>query len=416
MCPKLGILMMPAYNYEALDTNGTTKRGVIAADSKRDANHKLRTNSLFPTNIVLGKEKKKSSGIGIDFLKQKSISSKDLTLITRQMATLFSAGTPVEEALYALATQSEKSSIRDVMIRLRVEVSEGKRLSDAMSSDQTSFPALYRSMIRAGEASGDLGGIMEKIADYGEKTEKIRNTISTAMVYPIVLSVVAAAVLVILMTFVVPKVITQFENIGADLPGLTLFVMALSEFLVGYGLLLAGVIVGFTAFYVSALKHKLFRKRVHATYLKIPVIGRLVLSVSSARFARTLGTLIEGGSPVLESITAAKETVTNEVIRDAIDKIYLRVLEGQSLSLAMKQAGVFSSLLVYMCSLGEKSGRLSFMLLKIADYLESEFESFTNKALSLLEPMIIIIMGVMVGIIVLSIMLPIMRLNSLVLM
>ena len=408
--------MMPAYSYEALDHSGRTQKGVIAADSTRDARQLLQSKSLFPIAIKKDAEKKSISLAGFSFGNGGGLSSKDLTLITRQMATMFSAGTPVEEALSAMYSQNEKPIIKNVLTRVRVQISEGKKLSEAMALEKSSFPTLYRSMVRAGEASGDLGAIMERIADYGEKSEEIKNKVSTALIYPIVLSVVATGVLVILMTFVVPKVVSQFENINAELPGLTKFVIALSDFMVGYGLLLLIFIALLFLAFLIANKNPSFRLKTHQLFLQLPIIGRLTLSVSSARFSRTLGTLIEGGSPVLESISAAKETVHNEVIRNAIDQVYINVREGHSLSMALKRTGVFSSLLVYMCSIGEKSGRLSYLLLKIADYLESEFDSFTQKALSLLEPMIVIIMGLMVGTIVLSIMLPIMRLNSLVFM
>ena len=407
---------MPAYDYEAMDGSGQTKKGVIAADSLRDARQQLLSISLYPVNIKHGKNKAVLAIGKHSFSWQKSIKSKDLTLITRQLATMFSAGTPIEEALHALASQSEKPVIRNVLTKIRALVSEGKKLSEAMKSESTSFPALYRSMIAAGEASGDLGAIMERIADFSVKSEEIKNKVSTAMIYPIVLCVVATSVLVILMTFVVPKVVSQFEDMGAELPGLTRAVMAISEFFVNYGFILMILILLLIGTYRVFSKRKSLRLKIHGLWMKIPFFGRLITSVSSARFARTMGTLIEGGSPVLESIRAAKETVSNEVIRDAIDEVYLAVREGQSLSKAMKRTKVFSPLLVYMCSMGEKSGRLAFLLLKIADYLESEFDGIRQKALSLLEPIIVIVMGVMVGLIVVSIMLPIMRLNSLVLM
>ncbi|MDC1090309.1 type II secretion system inner membrane protein GspF [Emcibacteraceae bacterium] len=407
---------MPAYDYEALDQSGNVKKGMIAAESLRDAKEKIRSKSLYPVNVNIGNDKATQSNTGFNLGFLKVIKSKDLTLMTRQLATMLSAGTPLEEALTALSSQNDNIIIKDTMTRLKVAVSEGKKLSEAMAADKNSFPPLYRAMVRAGEASGDLGAIMERIADYSEKSEEIKNKVSTAMVYPIVLSIVATSVLIILMTFVVPKVVSQFENIGAELPTLTRAVIWVSEFLVQYGLGLLILCVMAIMSYFYAMRKQDVRLKVHRAQLKVPVIGRLILSVSSARFSRTMGTLLDGGSPVLESIRAAKEIVRNEVIRDAIDKIYTDVLEGQSLSKAMKKTEIFPSMLLYMCSMGERSGRLSYLLLKVADYLESEFDSFTQKFMSLLEPAIIVIMGVMVGLIVLSIMLPIMQLNNLVLM
>ncbi len=406
---------MPAYSYEAMDAAGQTKKGVIAADSLRDARQKLNAASLFPIELKQGKNKKQFKVGTLSFSHTKAINSRDLTLLTRQMATMFSAGTPVEESLVALASQSEKPTIKNILTNVRVQVSEGKTLSEAMKAEEASFPNLYRAMIAAGEASGELGPIMERIADYYEKSEDIKRKISTAMIYPAVLSVVAFTVIVILMTAVVPKVVSQFDRMDAELPFLTRAVMGLSDFFISYGLFLLVLFVGAIAMFIGLNRRRSFRLKVHRLLLKTPFIGRLTKSVSSARFARTLATLIDGGSPVLQAIKAAKETVSNEVIRDAIDDVYLQVREGHNLSVAMKRTGIFSSLLVYMSSMGEKSGRLSYLLLKISDYLENEFDGISQKALSLLEPMIVIVMGVAVGLIVMSIMLPIMQLNSLVL-
>ena len=336
---------MPAYDYEALDQLGNVKKGMIAAESLRDAKEKIRSKSLYPVNVNIGNDKATQSNTGFNFGFLKVIKSKDLTLMTRQLATMLSAGTPLEEALTALSSQNDNIIIKDTMTRLKVAVSEGKKLSEAMAADKNSFPPLYRAMVRAGEASGDLGAIMERIADYSEKSEEIKNKVSTAMVYPIVLSIVATSVLIILMTFVVPKVVSQFENIGADLPTLTRAVIWVSEFLVQYGLGLLILCVMAIMSYFYAMRKQDVRLKVHRAQLKVPVIGRLILSVSSARFSRTMGTLLDGGSPVLESIRAAKEIVRNEVIRDAIDKIYTDVLEGQSLSKAMKKTEVSSAVL-----------------------------------------------------------------------
>ncbi len=406
---------MPAYSYEALDTSGHTKKGVIAADSLRDARQKLNAISLFPVAIKKGKAKKSIKIGSFSLTASKALKSKDLTLLTRQMATMFGAGTPVEEALFVLASQNDKPVIKNILTNVRAQVSEGKTLSEAMSSERSSFPRLYRAMVAAGETSGNLSAIMERIADYYEKSEDIKNKISTAMIYPIVLSIVAFAVIIILMTAVVPKVVSQFERLNTELPFLTRAVMGISEFFIKYGVfLILGAFLlsmGFGFLY----RQKKFRWWLHGIFLKLPFVGNLLLSVASARFARTMGTLIEGGSPVLQSIKAAKQTISNEVIRDAIDSVYMQVHEGKALSAALKTANIFPSLLVYMCSMGERSGRLSFLLIKIADYLENEFDSISKKALSLLEPVIVIIMGLAVGMIVMSIMLPIMQLNSLVL-
>ena len=409
---------MPAYAYEAMDAQGRTKKGVIAADSMRDARKRLQAGSLFPVHITESRQNSPASAPQkylSAFTKHRGIKARDLTLLTRQMATMIGAGTPVEEALAALVAQADKKVNRAVLTRLKSAVTEGTRLSEAMAQEKETFSSLYRSMVAAGEASGDLGGILDRIADYSEKSEVIKTKVQTAMVYPLVLSTVATLVVLILMTFVVPKVVSQFDAYGADLPTITRVVMAVSAFLTQYGLyLLFGLTAG-ALLMGAALKQPAIRLKLDRTILRLPVIGKLVQSVSSARFARTVGTLVDGGSPVLEALYAARETVSNHYIRQAVDKVCEDVRDGASLSRSIRQVAAFAPLMIYMAAIGEKSGTLAMMLTRVADYLESEFDSFTQTALSLLEPMIVIVMGLVVGTIVLSIMLPIMQLNSLVL-
>lgn len=417
---------MPAYNYTAVDKEGKNRRGVIAADSQRDARKKLQAQALFPVTINLGRDDQATgflSGLSDKFQLSARLKTKDQTMITRQLATLVGAGTPIEEALRAIAAQSEKLLIRHLLTRLHADVSEGRKLSQALYSEKRHFSGLYISMVAAGEASGRLGDILNRIADYLEKSEEVRNTVRTALIYPAVLSVVASAVLILLMTFVVPKVVSQFDSFNAELPMITKIVMHVSTFLGSYGGWLLMIVLAMILTVKMVMRSPSVRLIIHGGMLRLPVIGKLIRSVSSARFARTLGTLLEGGSPMLEAILAAKETVANQVIRAAIDQVYKDVREGRSLSAALKQQNskalgqdLFMPLLVYMTAAGEKSGTLADLLVKVADYLEQEFDGFTKVALSLLEPMIVIIMGVMVGVIVMAIMLPIMRLNSLVLL
>ncbi|MEC7628489.1 MAG: type II secretion system inner membrane protein GspF [Pseudomonadota bacterium] len=422
---------MPAYQYEALDAQGKKKKGMIAADSLRDARKRLQSKTLFPVSLTEGGRAEASdrlastsltsrlssllSSLSTSSTRSAKISSRDLAMVTRQMATMVGAGLPLDETLQAIAAQSEKPLIRDVLTNIRSRVVEGEKLSEAMKVEAKSFDDLYRAMIAAGEASGDLGGILARISEYCDKSEDVRTKVQAAMVYPVVLSVIATGVLVLLMTFVVPKIAVQFVSFNAELPALTRFVIGLSDILTHLGPAFLLIIIAAGIGYTAAMRRKPLRLKVHGFWLQLPLVGRLLRVVASARFARTLGTLVEGGSPVPEAILAARETQTNQVVRDAVDGIYKDVREGSALANAFRKSGIFAPLLVYMVAMGEKSGSLSHMLTKTADYLEGEFDGVTRTLMNLLEPAIVVIMGLMVGVIVMSIMLPIMRLNSLVL-
>ena len=422
---------MPAYQYEALDAQGKKKKGMIAADSLRDARKRLQSKTLFPVSLTEGGRAEASdrlastsltsrlssllSSLSSSSTRSAKISSRDLAMVTRQMATMVGAGLPLDETLQAIAAQSEKTLIRDVLTNIRSRVVEGEKLSEAMKVEAKSFDDLYRAMIAAGEASGDLGGILARISEYCDKSEDVRTKVQAAMVYPVVLSVIATGVLVLLMTFVVPKIAVQFVSFNAELPALTRFVIGLSDILTHLGPAFLLIIIAAGIGYTAAMRRKPLRLKVHGFWLQLPLVGRLLRVVASARFARTLGTLVEGGSPVPEAILAARETQTNQVVRDAVDGIYKDVREGSALANAFRKSGIFAPLLVYMVAMGEKSGSLSHMLTKTADYLEGEFDGVTRTLMNLLEPAIVVIMGLMVGVIVMSIMLPIMRLNSLVL-
>ena len=422
---------MPAYQYEALDAQGKKKKGMIAADSLRDARKRLQSKTLFPVSLTEGGRAEASdrlastsltsrlssllSSLSSSSTRSAKISSRDLAMVTRQMATMVGAGLPLDETLQAIAAQSEKPLIRDVLTNIRSRVVEGEKLSEAMKVEAKSFDDLYRAMIAAGEASGDLGGILARISEYCDKSEDVRTKVQAAMVYPVVLSVIATGVLVLLMTFVVPKIAVQFVSFNAELPALTRFVIGLSDILTHLGPAFLLIIIAAGIGYTAAMRRKPLRLKVHGFWLQLPLVGRLLRVVASARFARTLGTLVEGGSPVPEAILAARETQSNQVVRDAVDGIYKDVREGSALANAFRKSGIFAPLLVYMVAMGEKSGSLSHMLTKTADYLEGEFDGVTRTLMNLLEPAIVVIMGLMVGVIVMSIMLPIMRLNSLVL-
>ena len=407
---------MPAYQYVAVDEKGKTRKGVIAAESLGDARRNLQGQALFPLNLNETKAAEKSD-LSLPLLSRRKavIGTRDLALVTRQMATMIGAGISVDETLQSIAMQSNKPAIREVLTNVRSQVVEGRRLSEAMRREPASFGALYVAMIAAGEASGDLAEILDRVANYGEKTQAVRDRVRAALVYPAVLATVALGVLTLLITVVVPKIAGQFDTFQTQLPLPTRIVLGLSDFLVSYGPLIALLLIGGVLITRQRLLDDTRRLRLDTNLLRLPLLGRFVQIVASARLARTLGTLIEGGSPVLEALNAARETQTNRRLRQAVDEIYNDVFEGRALARAFRSTELFSPLLIYMIGMGEKSGALAHLLMKTADYLEQEIDGWSQTLLNLLEPIIVVIMGLVVGFIVMAIMLPIMQLNSLIL-
>jgi general secretion pathway protein F len=328
------------------------------------------------------------------------------------LATLVTVA-PLEEALRAIALQAERPAVRNVLEGVHAGVMEGRRLSDAMSLQGQAFPPLYRAMVAAGEASGALAPILERLADGLERDQVVRGKVITALVYPAVLAVVALGVITALMMFVVPKVVDQFDSMNQTLPLLTRLVIGVSDLLRDWGWLLAVVLVLMGLVSVVALRRPAIRLKVDTAVLKLPVVGRLTRDLHGARMARTLSTMIAAGLPVLEGLTITARTVSNHALRAATVLMADAVREGGGLSAAMRRADVFPPILVHMTASGESSGRLEPMLERAADYLEREFSTFTAVMLSLLEPAIIVLMGGIVAIIVLSILLPILQINTL---
>ena len=407
---------MSAFEYEALDRQGRRHRGVIAADTARLARKDLRLRKLVPLIVEPANAPTQSAKAGWFSKPKKRVSSRDLSLLTRQLATMLEAGAPLEGALQTLVQQSEKSALRSVLSGVRSDVMEGHTLADSMARQGAAFSPFYRALVGAGEVSGSLAAVLERLSVHLERAQEIRSKVITACVYPLVLAVTAFAVLAALITFVVPKVVEQFDSMGQDLPWLTTFVMGLSEVAQSYGLVLL-VALGFLIVLASrVLKIRTVREKADMALLHVPLIGRLIRDLQAARLARTLSTLISCGAPVVDGLKAARKTMQNTILQNAIESVIRKVQEGTALSAALRSTDVFPPLLIYMVAIGESSGRLDTMLTKSADHLESEFETFTATALSLLEPVIIIVMGGVVATIVLAILLPILQLNSLALM
>jgi general secretion pathway protein F len=403
---------MPEYAYVGLDTAGRERRGSIRAETGEAARDQLVSRRLYVVSVELAGESDAPPLLSRGLFARKKLNSKQLALFTRQLATLVQVS-PLEEALRTVSRQSEREEVRRIMGRVHTGVIEGRRLSDSMGREPASFPPLYRAMVAAGEASGTLPQILERLADLLERQAQVRGKVLSTLAYPIILAVFASIVVFALMIFVVPKVVEQFEDIGQSLPFLTRAVIGLSSFLANWWWALLILIAVVVLVMGRALKDEGFRMKFDRMLLRLPLIGRLIRDLHAARLARTLSTMVASRLPLLDGLRLTTDTIHNRVLRAASADIAEQVRTGGSLSGALKRAGIFPPLLVYLAASGEASGKLDVMLERAADYLEREFDSFTTTALSLLEPAIIIVMGLIVALIVLSILLPILQLDTL---
>lgn len=402
---------MPDFDYLAIDTRGAERRGSVAAPSLDDARARLGARRLYVVRIEPGSGAPKPSASLFSMARRK-LTAKELTLFTRQIATLVQVS-PLEEALRTISRQTEKPHVRTITGAVHGGVLEGRRMSDAMAREPKSFPPLYRAMVSAGESSGTLPTILERLADLLERQAQVRAKVLTAIAYPVVLALVAMFVVTALMVFVVPKVVEQFETVGQQLPLLTRIVIGISDLLVNWwwAMAIGTGLIGLVAW--RALKDPATRLRFDGWILRVPLIGRLIRDLHAARMARTLATMVSSRLPLIEGLALTTGTIHNRALKAASEDIVTAIRGGGSLSASLRRAGVFPPLLVYLAASGEASGRLDTMLERAADYLEREFDSFTAAALSLLEPAIIVIMGGIVATIVLSILLPILQLETL---
>jgi general secretion pathway protein F len=403
---------MPDFAYVGLDTAGRERRGSVRAETSDAARDQLVSRKLYVVRIEPAAEGASPPLLSKSLFTRRKLSTKQVTLFTRQLATLITV-TPLEEALRTVAGQAERPEVRRVLGSVHSGVVEGQRLADAMGREPASFPPLYRAMVSAGEASGTLPAILERLANFLERQALVRGKVLSTLAYPIVLAVVAAFVVFALMIFVVPKVVEQFQDIGQSLPLLTRIVIGISSFLASWwwALLIAAAAAVLLA--GRALKDEGVRMKADRMLLRLPLIGRLIRDLHAARMARTLSTMVASRLPLLDGLRLTTETVHNRVLRAASADIAETVRTGGSLSGALRRAAIFPPLLVYLAASGEASGKLDVMLERAADYLDREFDSFTTTALSLLEPAIIIVMGAIVALIVLSILLPILQLDTL---
>lgn len=404
---------MAAFEYTALDEKGNEKKGVIESDSPRQARTLLRDRGLMPINIDSAATQDRKQVVGNKPVSRRGISATDLALFTRQLATLVRAALPLDEALSAVGQQTEKARIQSMIFAIRARVLEGHTLATGLSDFPRVFPELYRATVAAGESSGHLDTVLDRLADYAESRQQMNAKITQASVYPAILTIVALMVVTGLLIFVVPKIVAVFETSGQTLPLLTRIMIGLSEFLQAWWLLLLVGIIGGIIALKKFLQIPFNQLRYHLFILRLPIIGRLVRGINSARFSRTFSILIASGVPAVDALKLSAPVITNMPMRAAVDEAASRVREGSSIYSALQRSKLFPPMTLHLIASGERSGNLQDMLEKAAQQQERELETLIATFMGLFEPLLIVLMGGIVLLIVLSILLPIINMNDL---
>lgn len=405
---------MAIYEYKGLDVEGKSKAGIVDADSPKVARAKLRKSGIFPVEIT---QTQQAAPTGLS--KPVTLFSERMTLaetavMTRQLSTLLGAGISLMEALGALTEQVEKPAAKKIWIDVREGVKEGASLADALTRHPKVFSVLYRQMVRAGEASGTLDRILVRLADYLESQVRLRNKLFSILTYPVLMLFVSGAILIFLISFVVPKVTAIFADLNQALPLPTVILLALSDFLRGYGWLLIGAGVLGGMMYRRHIQTPRGREQYDRLLLRIPLAGRVAKMVAISRFTRTLATLLASGVPLLTALEIVQQVVGNKVLEEVIQGARGNIREGQSIADPLKRSGLFPPLVTHMIAIGEKSGELEGMLQKVSEAYDNEVETVVTGMTSLLAPLMILGMGGVVLFIVLAILLPIFEVSQIV--
>lgn len=406
---------MAAYDYIALDTAGREKKGVLEADTARLARSLLRSQNLTPLEVSESSAKAKLSKSGSSSASFRgSISTSELSLITRQIATLTASGTPIEEALTAVSQHTEKQKIKSLILSVRAKVLEGHSLAAAMRDYPKVFPEIYQATVSAGEQSGHLDAVLERLAEYLENRQSTQATVKKALIYPSMLVIASVGIVAFLLGYVVPQVVQVFDSMNQELPWLTKTMLALSALVREWGLIIALSLVVAYILFSRAMNNENFKYKVHSFQLRLPVIGRLIRGFNASQFARTLSILAASGVPVLQALDIASQVISNRPMRAAVNTAASQVREGATLSGSLEKTGYFPPMMLHLLASGEASGQLDSMLEKAATHQEREVDSLISLFLGLFEPIVILIMGGAVLAIVLAILLPIFQMNQLV--
>ena len=403
---------MGAFHYIAVDSGGKERKGVLEGDTARHVRQLLREQQLLPVEVNEVEEKSQEQTGSLSI--RRSLSSLDLALITRQLATLLHAGLPLEEAIHAVGEQTEKPRLKSIVLGVRAKVLEGLPLARGLDDFPQAFPVVYRATVAAGEQAGQLDAVLERLADYTESRHALRQKLSHALIYPIVLTVLALIIVIGMLVFIVPKVVGVFETTGQELPILTRVLIGVSDFIQNWWFALIAAIVLVAVGIRQTLKRESARRRLHRFLLKMPLIGRVTVGVNTARFTRTLSILTSSGVPVLEALRISASVIANLPMRDAVELASVRVREGAVIGRSLSQSKLFPPMAIHLISSGEASGELDRMLERAASHQENEMDSLLSTMLSILEPALIVVMGLIVLAIVMAILLPIFQINQLV--
>ena len=402
---------MPAFEYIALNLKGKEETGILDADNAKQLRQLLRDSNLTPLEVTQV-EKAESSSAKVR--RAGRVKAADLALLTRQLATLVQSGSPLEEALATTAKQTEKRNIKHILSAVRTRVVEGYSLAEGLNTYPSVFPHMYRATIAAGEQSGHLDAVLDRMADYTETRQETQQRISTAMFYPAILTILSIVIVAGLLGFIVPKIIDVFDNMGQELPVMTQVLIKVSDFVRDYGLFIGAALVLLFILFKQLIKVPKWKYRYHNFVLKIPVIKKMVRGLNTARFARTLSILASRGVPILDAMSISAQVVQNMPMRKAVEDAALKVREGMAINRALEQSSYFPPMTIHLIASGESSGKLDQMLERSASQQERETDAMLTNILGLFEPMLILVMGGVVLLIVLSILLPILNLNQLV--
>jgi len=405
---------MPAFRYEAVDTSGSTKKGVVNADSLRAARADLRARDLAPITVepiatqVDESGQAKARGFG------DRLSTVELALFTRQLASLLEASLPLEQAFSALLEQAERPFVRDLIASIRSEVMAGSSLSDALTLHPRDFAEIYRALVASGEQIGQLARVLSRLADYIERRNALVQKVKLAFTYPAIVTVVAFAIVIFLLTYVVPQIVSVFANTKQKLPVLTVIMLAISDFVRAYGWIVAIILVVAYISWRTALKNPVIKRRWHTWLLTAPLYGKFERSLNTSRFASTLAITTGSGVPILRALQTSRDTLSNVAMREQVEDATNSVREGVGLARALSAHKHFPPMLIHMIRAGEVTGELPAMLDRASSAQEQDLERRAMTIAGLLEPLLILAMGVVVLLIVLAVLMPIIEINQLV--
>ena len=403
---------MGAFEYTALDPSGKERKGILEGDTPRHIRQLLREQQLLPVTVAEVAQKEAKRQRSFSFIRR--VSAADLALFTRQLATLVRAGLPLEESLLAVSQQTEKPRVQSIVLGVRARVMEGHTLADGFAEFPRVFPEIYRATVAAGEQAGHLDNVLERLADYTEGRDQLRQKVVAAMLYPIVLTVLCFGIVSALLVYVVPQVVSVFESSKAKLPLMTQLLIATSGFLRAYGIyILIGIVLAVVLFR-RWLRNPDARRRFHHVQLRLPLVGKLARGFNTARFTRTFSILSASAVPVLEAMRIAGEVVTNLPMRDAVTEAAARVREGAAIGRSLAASRLFPPMTIHLISSGESSGQLESMLERAAISQERELDGLLAAMVGLLGPVLIVCMGLFVMGIVFAMLLPIFEINQLI--